>query len=372
MNKILIFSNRKISSAPRILREIDALKNHFEIHITGEESEFESEHPYSCIYSFRSIGDKIKSRINRLFKKEAPLSYSSIRSYIKENQISILIIHEPHLLPLAHQLKKNLGLKVIFNAHEYHPLEFEDIPGWLETQGKQYDQFYRNYLTDLDLFINVCESIRLKCLEVYKKDSLVIPNATSYKELPVVITTDFPIRLIHHGVCLPSRKIENMIEIASNLGENYHLDLMLTSVKGSENYEQHIDELIASHNNVSRLKPVKFDLICSTINSYDIGLCYVEPINLNYQYGLPNKFYEFIQARLAVALSPLIEMKNLTEKYDLGVVSDDFNSDDLVKKIKNLSIEEINRFKSNSNLAAKIENHEKYSQLMLNHIKSLL
>lgn len=371
MNKILIFSNRKISSAPRILREIDALKDHYEIHITGEETEFKSEHAYSCIYSFRSIGDKIKSRINRLFKRETPLSYSGIESYIKENQISILIIHEPHFLPLAHQLKKMSGLKVIFNAHEYHPLEFEDIPGWLETQGKQYDLFYRNYLPDLDLFINVCESIRLKCLEVYKKDSLVIPNAAAYKELPIIKTAGFPIRLIHHGVCLPSRQIENMIDAAAKLGDNYQLDLMLTSVTGCEEYEEYINGLVSSHNNVSRIAPVKFDQICSTINRYDIGLCYVEPVNLNYQYGLPNKFYEFIQARLAVAISPLIEMKNLTEKYRLGVVSNGFDIADLVERIKNLSIEEIMQYKQNSDQTAKIENQEKYSRKLVSQITSL-
>lgn len=372
MKKVLIFSNRKISSAPRILREIDTLKDQFEIHLTGEEMTFKTSHNYSCIYSFRSLGDKIKSRINQFFKREEILSYSGIISYIKQHQISLLIIHEPHFLPLASDIKKKYGVKIIFNAHEYHPQEFEDRPGWLETQGKQYDRFYRKYLSDLDLFINVCESIRLKCLEVYQKDSLVIPNATSRKDLPVIQTTGFPIRLIHHGVCLPSRKIENMIEIASQLGENYRLDLMLTSVKGSEDYERSLDQLISSKKNVTRIAPVAFDLICNTINAYDIGLCYVEPINLNYQYGLPNKFYEFIQARLAMALSPLIEMKNLCEKYDLGVVSEGFDENDLVEKIRGLSIEEINKFKSNSNLAAGIENSEKYAQLMLSHIQSLL
>lgn len=371
MNKILIFSNKKLSSAPRILREIDALKADFEIHLTGEENTFHSPHAYSCIYSFRTWGDKIKSRVNRLFGREATAAYSGIESYIKRNKISILIIHEPYFLPLASRLKKNCGLKLVFNAHEYHPREFEDIPGWLETRGKQYHRFYQEHLPDVDLFINVCDSIRLKCLEMYQADSLVIPNATAFKNLPIVPSTGFPIRLIHHGVCLPSRKIENMIEIASQLGENYRLDLMLTSLNGSEQYEAGINELITSKPNVSRIPPVPFDLICDTINSYDIGLCYVEPVNLNYQYGLPNKFYEFIQARLAVALSPLIEMKNLAEKYELGVVSEGFDEKDLVAKIRALSPEEINRFKSNSDLAAGIENHEKYSQLLLDHIKSL-
>jgi hypothetical protein len=162
-----------------------------------------------------------------------------------------------------------------------------------------------------------------------------------------------------------------MIDAAAKLGDNYRLDLMLTSVTGCEEYEAYINELISSHSNVSRISPVKFDRICSTINGYDIGLCYVEPVNLNYQYGLPNKFYEFIQARLAVAISPLIEMKNLTEKYQLGVVSNGFDIADLVEKIKNLSIEEIMQYKHNSDHTAKIENQEKYSRKLVSQILSL-
>ena len=60
------------------------------------------------------------------------------------------------------------------------------------------------------------------------------------------------------------------------------------------------------------------------------------------------------------------------EKYDLGVVADDFSPESLAKKIKELSRNDIFRFKSNSEIASKVENAENYSKLYLSHIKMLL
>ncbi|WP_343636894.1 glycosyltransferase [Fluviicola sp.] len=370
--QVLIFSNRKVSSAPRILREIEALKDHFGIHLTGEEAVFQTEHAYSCIYDFRSTADKLKSKSAQWLKQvERSPSYSRIGKYIRENNISLVIFHEPNFLSLALALKKKYGVKIIFNAHEYHPQEFEDLPGWLETEGIYFTELYRSCLPQFDLVINVCESIRLKCLEEFKADSIVIPNAASLKELSVQSNTGFPVRMIHHGVNLPSRKVENMIEIAARLGANYSLDLMLTSVNGNESYDEAIRKKIAETPNVSWKKPVAIHQICSEINPYDIGLFYLEPTNFNYRYALPNKLFEFIQARLAIAISPSPEMKNLVQKYELGVCADDFSINSMVEKISALSREAIQRFKQNSDQAAHLENTEKYNAVYLAKILSL-
>lgn len=370
--QLLIFSNRKVSSAPRILREMEALKDHFEIHLTGQEPTFQSEHAYTCIYAFRSTANKLKSKSTRLLKfAERSPSYSNIGKYIRENNISLVIFHEPNFLKLALDLKKKYGVKIIFNAHEYHPQEFEDLPGWLETEGKHYTKLYRNYLKKLDLLVNVCESIRLKCLAEFDTDSIVIPNASPLKDLPVKSHRSSTIRIIHHGANLPSRKVENMIQIASGLGNEYSLDLMLTTVKGCESYDEMIRKKIADTPNVTWKKPVDIHQICSEINAYDIGLFYLEPTNFNYKYALPNKLFEFIQARLAIAISPSPEMKNLVQKYDLGVYADEFSIDSMVQKISALSPEEIQTFKQNSDRTAYLENTEKYNAVYLGKVLSL-
>ena len=55
--------------------------------------------------------------------------------------------------------------------------------------------------------------------------------------------------------------------------------------------------------------------------------------------------FEFIQARLCIAISPVKEMRNLVLKYDLGIVAEDFNLEKFAKLLSDLSIDSIKRYK---------------------------
>ena len=88
------------------------------------------------------------------------------------------------------------------------------------------------------------------------------------------------------------------------------------------------------------------------INQYDIGLFLCPPISFNLKYTLPNKFFEFIQARLAVAIGPSIEMEKIVTEYDCGVVSRDFEPRSLAEEISRLTVDKITYYKLQSHRAA--------------------
>ena len=84
------------------------------------------------------------------------------------------------------------------------------------------------------------------------------------------------------------------------------------------------------------------------INQYDIGLYILQPNGFNLTYSLPNKVFEFVQARIACLVTPNIEMKTLVEQYDLGWVAEDFDPVNVANKIKNITNEELNQKKLNA------------------------
>ena len=104
-----------------------------------------------------------------------------------------------------------------------------------------------------------------------------------------------------------------------------------------------------------------------TINRYDIGVFLIPPINFNYANTLPNKLFDFIQARLGIAIGPTPEMASIVQHYSNGVVSHNFHPVSLAKSLNSLKHEDVIRFKSNSIRAATELNAEK-NEIILNEL----
>ncbi len=74
---------------------------------------------------------------------------------------------------------------------------------------------------------------------------------------------------------------------------------------------------------------------------------------MNNRYALPNKFFEFVQARLAVAIGDSYEMKQYVRKYDLGIAADENAPEALAEKFIKLTREDIMRYKQNAHKYAR-------------------
>jgi hypothetical protein len=116
---------------------------------------------------------------------------------------------------------------------------------------------------------------------------------------------------------------------------------------------------------------VAFDKIIPFINQYDIGIFNLPEHNYNYAVALPNKLFEYIQARLCIVVSPSIEMKRIVEKYSLGIVSRGFSPIEFADAIRNISIESIQMFKENADKYAFELSDNRYQQLYLEAVKEL-
>jgi len=148
-----------------------------------------------------------------------------------------------------------------------------------------------------------------------------------------------------------------MIEMTDHLPERFTLDLMLMA--SDARYLARLRALCATRPRVRILPPVPFKDLVSITNQYDIGVFLVPPVSFNLRFALPNKFFEFVQARLMVAIGPSPEMARLVKEHDLGVVVDDFAPATLAAALSRLSVEEIMRFKQHAHRAAAVLNSER-------------
>ena len=86
------------------------------------------------VFTINKLKYKLIFSVNKIFNKGFSTTfYSKTERFISQNDIDCIIIHEPFFLKLSLKFKQKYKLNVIFNAHEYHPLEFEDNPFWKNT-----------------------------------------------------------------------------------------------------------------------------------------------------------------------------------------------------------------------------------------------
>lgn len=287
------------------------------------------------------------------------ISYSEFEfNQLKNISADLIIFHHLHDAALAAELAKYNKVKLIFNAHEYYPLEFDDNRDWMNQNHKLLVNTLKKYSNKIDLCFCVGQIIAQKYYDNFKLNCVVINNSKPLKNLNPVQVNSNKVKLVHHGAALRSRKIELMIDVMNYLSNDYSLDIILV---GSDiNYLNDIKQLAEKKSNINIVDAVPTEVIPEFLNNYDIGIYILPPTNFNNEFALPNKFFEFIQARLALAISPSPEMKSILSKFDLGVVADDFSAKSLADKIKQITPEQIMYYKNQSHKYAQelsIENN---------------
>ena len=147
-----------------------------------------------------------------------------------------------------------------------------------------------------------------------------------------------------------------MIEIMSLLDDRFTLDLMLLvpgfASKKTRGYVDELRTLAGGDPRIKVIPPVTSREVVKTINKYDMGVFLLPPINFNYENTLPNKLFDFIQARLGVAIGPTPEMAEIVNRYQIGVVSKDFTAGSLAGCLSKLTKKEVEGYKQNAIQAA--------------------
>lgn len=380
MKKILILAYSDLRHDARVARQVDFLSEGNQLTIACFNSPQEWAHEVFHIKRIRpTYFEKAISSIFLLtnqFESAYSVLYDfpKFRSQIKDRTFDLIVANDIESLPLAFKIKGKE--KILFDAHEYAPRHFEDKLVWRIFFQRFNKYLCKKYLPQVDKMITVGEGLAKEYAKHYPVDPLVLTNANYLSTHAPSKVDPNKIKLIHHGAANHSRQLEIMIEMMNHLDERFSLDLMLltpsTANKKTRDYLTTLKNMIKDKPNINIIPPVKSSEVVASIHPYDIGIFLLPPINFNYANTLPNKFFDFVQARLCIAIGPTPEMAALVNTYDLGVVSKDFTAISLAKKINALSCSDIARFKEQSNKAAMTLSAEQNKVLLKSVVTKLL
>ncbi len=369
MRKVLIISFTDLKKDPRVNKQIRFLKDRYEVSTIGLES---AEEEYVVFYRLERRDTSFFSNVKKalfckikFFEKVYwdTYKFDFLLDELSREKFDLIISNDIESLPLALRVK-NDG-KILLDAHEYTPREFEDRFLWRLFLQDYKEYLCKKYIRYCDSMITVSDGIANEYYKNFNIKPDVITNACDYVDIKPSYNSKF-IRLIHHGGAVPSRKIESMIKMMDYLDKSFTLDLMLLPTLPT--YLKKLKYLAKGKDKIRFLEPVPTQDVVNRINKYDIGVYILEENNFNNKYALPNKLFDFIQARLAVAIGPSPEMAKIIKQYDLGIVSSDFEPKTIAEEINKLTKDKIDYYKYQSDKAAyelsSEGNHKKIENLV--------
>ena len=262
-------------------------------------------------------------------------------------QYDIVLAADVHTLPLAFKAARHAP--VVFDAHEYFLHEYADSA--YTKYHKINARVGRQFVPRCAAMVTVSEGLAKMFAAEYGNTPTVIYNGPEFQYLEPVMPEQGRIRLVHHGGASKERKLELMIEMMQWLDVRFSLDMYLLP---QCEYLEYLQSISKSNPRVQILSPVPMTEIAQRLNTYDIGLYILFPTSKNNEHALPNKFFEFIQARLAIAIGPTPDMAGIVRRHNLGVVADDFTPQNLAGHLNRLTTEDILTFKRNAAEAAKL------------------
>jgi glycosyltransferase involved in cell wall biosynthesis len=304
-----------------------------------------------CRRFFAALPRKLRQSFAESWYWSVPTRKEAYRRAVTQKPDAWLV-NDWDALPIVVEAARVNGGKVILDSHEYAPLEFEDNPRWLRVSAPAITSLLRKYLPHVDASITVVPAIADRLRTEFSLDPIVVLNAPRRENVRFKTTNPNDIRLIHHGVTTPSRRLETLIETIALCDARYSLHLML--VHNDAAYERQIKHLASeiASGRVFFREPVAPASVVQTIAEYDIGLSVIEPSNYNYLVSLPNKFFDYIVAGLPVVVGPSPSMAEIVRNYRCGVVSESFRASDIAARLNLLTPSELETMRVASRSAA--------------------
>lgn len=269
-------------------------------------------------------------------------------------------------LPIAARIATEQHVPYVYDTHEFAAEEFNERRSWRYVQRPVRVETERKFIRDAAIVSTVSAGIaqRLRAIHGLNVTPLTIRSTPEFQEMPFRPTGE-RIRVLYHGAVWEHRGLEQCIRSVASWRQEYEF-----TIRGpiSDDYRARLEAEIDSagvRGRVHIAPPVPMVDLVREASAFDIGLFALPGHSAHNEYALPNKFFEYTMAGLALCMSDLPEMTALIEQYGHGVVFPGTDPDAIAMAVNSLDRERIDRLKQRSLAAARELCWERESRTML-------
>jgi glycogen synthase len=300
----------------------------------------------------------------------APPDYEVIYqqlAYVDPGDYDIVLAHDAWMAPVADRLGRKLGIPFSIDVHEYSRGQFMDDRTWRRRERPWIHALQKRFLPRAGAITVIGDGIASLLHEEYglAEKPAVVRSAAARHDLPFRAAGE-QVTVLYHGVVAPTRGLEAAIESVALWRPEFRLVIRGPGTDDYVNGLRALAQRTGVSDRVAIEGPVPASqMIARAHESADIGLFVQPDVSPQKRFTLPNKFFEYVMAGLALAVSDLPEMAPLMKEHDLGVLVGSATPQAIAEAINSLDRDRVDHFKRRSLDAARTLNWETEKDVML-------
>ena len=377
MNNLHI-SLTEMRNESRVLKETSSILNHniaSKVYIASlHADDLEEEKIYNdnlILNRFKLSSRKLSKNLFVQVLKYFEFIYR-VTLFYRKKDIKMINIHAISLLPFGVLLKYLYKATLVYDTHE---LETE-TNGSRGLRKKLAKFMEKRLIKKCDIVFVVSENIADWYAKEYEiQRPIVVKNAprlidskkTNHFRENLSIKED-SIIVLYQGVLSKGRGVDLLLESFKQRDD----DKVVIVFMGYGEIEEDIKIASKERNNIFFHPAVAPEIVLEYTSSADIGISFIENTCLSYYYCLPNKLFEYAMAGLPVIVSNMKEMRELVEKYDMGIVVTDDKIESMNNAIDKILQSDIKQMKQNARRCAEENSWEVQEIKMINEYKRVL
>ncbi|WP_293800235.1 hypothetical protein [uncultured Bosea sp.] len=260
-----------------------------------------------------------------------------------------------HMLPVVRRLAQEHGTRFGYDTHEYAVEEYRYKPDFLTTKVPMVRAIEARGLKEAAVTTAVSAGIARDMAALHEVERVPVeirnvPNRVS--DLSPLEPTRKRMRVYFHGIITFDRGLEECIRSVPLWRNEFVFQLRgpirpeFMPVLKSEIVKAGVWDRVEILPEVAMV-----DLVHAAAEA-DIGISTPPSTSKHNIYALPNKFFEYIQAGLAMCVADLPDMQRIMAHYDLGVPIRAVTPQAIADAVNSFTPEIVDRFKANARKAA--------------------
>lgn len=390
--KVLVLSFTDTSSEPRVLRQLKTLSDKNIPFAVGSFAPADSHRGSVVSMSFKRGGETsakwkhlgkkilrvgirlgipvlrrlvIKSFLaKRLSFLWFRYEWQEVGLYIEQTSVAleragfhpnVIVFHDYFTWQLADKLSAALGARKILDSHEHAISQYAQSKIWSFFFAPMVRDIEEHIVRESDAVIVIGEEIRTLLEQQYSSDTkIVVVRSVPDERVDQFRSSSWPIRLLYSGAIGDFRGLEPVVRAMSLVGPGFTL-----AIKGpvsDARFAAELHSLIAGSNLGDRVTigpPVPYSQIVLDAANYDVGIFTQENVSPQKANTLPNKFFNYVAAGLALVVSDYPEMGRLSREFGFAVLVREETPTAIADALLGLSPRRVDALKFRSMEAAK-------------------